>query len=153
MNEPPMPAYMEPQWFFPLFAVMWFGISALLSRIGGWSSLAAHFRAAQPATGEHFRFVSGSMGEKFFPVSYGGCLFVAINDNGLHLSILFLFRFQSPPLFIPWSQVESVEQKRLLFLSYTVIRVRDQWPTISIRGRAGHCIKDAYAAASSQYAA
>ena len=152
MNELPIPTHMEPQWFFLLFAVMWFTISALLSHIGGWSSLAAHFRAAQPPTGEHFHFVSGSMGAKFFPVSYGGCLFVATNEDGFHLSILLPFRFWSPPIFIPWSQVESVEEKRRLFVRYTVVRVRDQWPSISIRGRAGQSIKAWYAVASSQRA-
>lgn len=129
---------------------MWFGITALLSLTGGWPSLATHFRATQPANGDLFRFVSGSMGAKRFPVSYGGCLFVAVNSIGFHLSIFFPFRFQTPPLFIPWSQVESVEQKRFLFIRRTVIRVRGQWPIISIRGRAGQSIEEAYAVASSK---
>jgi hypothetical protein len=140
---------MEPQWFFPLFGVMWLTISALLSHTGGWASLAKQFRVNEPGTGERFRFVSGSMGRGVFPVSYGGCLFVVVNDVGFRLSILFLFRFQTPPLFIPWSMIESVEEKQRLFVDYTRIRVRDQWPTISIRGRAGQSISFAYAAASS----
>jgi len=150
MDATPVPTYMEPQWFFPLFAVMWLTISTVLSHIGGWASLAKQFRDTGPQTGERFRFVSGSMGAGVFPVSYGGCLFVAVNDVGFRLSILFLFRFQTPPLFIPWSIVESVEEKRLLFVDYIRIRVRDHWPIISIRGRAGASIKAAYAAASSR---
>lgn len=152
MSEAAIPAYMEPQWFFPLFAVMWLGISALLSHVGGWSSLAADFRAEQPAIGESFRFVSGSVGAKFLPVSYGRCLFVVVNNEGFHLSILFPFRFQTPPLFIPWIQVETVEEKRFLFVRYTAIRVRNQWPNISIRGRAGQCIREAYAVTHSKSA-
>jgi hypothetical protein len=149
MSDLPVPTYMEPQWFFPMFAVMWFGITGLLAHVGGWASLASTFRATQPAIGERFRFVSGSMGAKFFPVSYGGCLFFAVSDTGIHLSILFPFRFLSPPLFIPWSQVESVTPKRFLFSRYTSIRVCDQWPTISVRGNASKFINEVYTRASS----
>lgn len=51
-NEMAMPFYMEPQWFLPLFAIMWFSICALLSRISGWSSLAKRHHATQPESGE-----------------------------------------------------------------------------------------------------
>jgi hypothetical protein len=137
-------AHMEPQWFLPLFVIMWLVITGVLSRLGGWASLATQFRSSQPADGERFRFVSGSMGKRAFPVSYGGCLFVVVSQRGFALSILFPFRFQSPPLFIPWAQVESVEEKRLLFVSYVVVRLREQWPLISLRGRAGRRIKEVY---------
>lgn len=149
MNEANIPAFLEPQWFLPLFVAMWFGITGLLSHLGGWASLATHFRAVQPKNGETFHFVSGSIGTGIFPVNYGGCLFVTVNSNGFHLSILFPFRFQSPPLDIPWSQVESVKETRLLFSRRTVIRLRNHWPTITIRGRAGQSIGEAYARASS----
>lgn len=152
MNATDLPFYLEPQWLIPLFVVMWFFIGAVLSRISGWASLATHFRATQAESGERFRFASGSMGVRFFPVSYGGCLFLSVNNDGLHLSIMFPFRFQCPPLFIPWSQLESVEEKRFLFFRYTVIHLRNQWPIISVRGRAGEFIKKAYTSASSKNA-
>jgi hypothetical protein len=135
---------MEPQWFFPLFVLMWLGITALLSRVSGWSSLAERFRALEPASGESFHFVSGSMGGSL-PVNYRSCLSVAVSDRGFHLSMLFLFRLGSPPLFIAWADVESIEEKRFMFMRSVVIRVRNQWPTIAIRGGAGDRIKAAYA--------
>ncbi len=133
------------QWFFPLFVIMWFSIAALLSRTGGWSTLAKNFRAKQSEIGESFGFVSGSMGANKFPVSYGNCMFVTVNDRGFRLSLLFLLRFQSPPLFIPWSQIDSIEAKTLLLTRRTVIRVRNQWPVIWVRGRAAKSIETAYA--------
>lgn len=148
MSNVAVPAYMQPQWFFPLFAIVWFGIGGLIAYTSGWARLAATFRASQPVAGERFRFVSGSMGAAFFPVNYGGCLFFAVGDMGIRLSVLFLFRLLSPPLFIPWSQVESVTAKRSLFGRYAVIRVRNHWPTISVRGRAGRFIEETYARAS-----
>ena len=39
--------FMEPQWFFPLFIAMWFGITGLLAHLGGWASLARRYRATR----------------------------------------------------------------------------------------------------------
>jgi hypothetical protein len=145
MNASPLPEYMQPYWFFPLFALLWTGISVVLSMLGGWARLAESFRAAGPVEGERFRFVSGSMGAASLPVSYGNCLFVTVNDAGFGLSILFPFRLFSPPLFIPWSAVESVETRRVLFTTRVVVRLRAHWPVLSVRGSAGTCLLDTQA--------
>src|ERR687883_215872 len=139
--------FLQPQWFLPLFVLLWVGVTGFLAVLGGWSGLATHLRAEQPVEGERFRFVSGSLGARFLPVSYGRCLFVAVNESGFGLSILFLFRVLGPPLFIPWREVELVEQKRFLFFQYTVVRLRNQWPTLSIRGEAGKRIHQGFARA------
>jgi hypothetical protein len=146
-------ALSEPAWWVPLaplsfllmFAGMWLLVTGVLSRVSGWASLASQFRGSQPIRGENFRFVSGSMGKKGLPVSYRNCLLVHVGERGFGLALLFLFRFQSPPLFIPWSQVESVAEKKVLFASYVVVRLRNQWPAISLRGPAGKRIQEVYA--------
>ena len=109
VNQPAPPWLLEPQWFFPFFALFWFTVTALLAILSGWRSLATYFRTEAPVEGEQFRFVSGSMGARFFPVSYRNCLFVTVNETGFGLSILALLRLLSPPLFIPWEAVASVE--------------------------------------------
>jgi hypothetical protein len=38
MRTTTIPTYMQPQWFLPLFAVMWLGINALLSVLGAGAS-------------------------------------------------------------------------------------------------------------------
>lgn len=144
MQRFPPPELLEPHWFFPAFALLWLGMSALLAVLGGWASLAGQFRSGRASEGERFRFVSGSMGAPLLPVSYGRSLFVTVGDEGIGISVLFLFRFLSPPLFIPWRAVESVEAKRSLFSHYTAIRLRGQWPTISIRGNVGERIRQEY---------
>jgi len=133
-----------PLWFFPFFVAIWLTVSALISRLSGWSRLAEQFRSDAPASGEHFRFVSGSMGRALFPASYKSCLSVAVSPAGFHLSIQFPFRFLSPPLFIPWTEVESVQEGRWLFVRKTAIRLRNQWPVISLYGRAGRCVSESY---------
>ena len=78
------------------------------------------------------------------PVHYGNCLFVVINDRGLRLSILFLFRFLSPPMFVPWSEAESVEEKQMLLMRYYTVSIRNHWPRITLRGAAGRRAKAAF---------
>ena len=138
----------EPQWFLPTFALMWLSISALLSLLSGWRALASQFPASDSIQGDHFRFVSGSMGIPFFPVNYGNCLFVTVNEEGFRVAILFLFRFLTPPLFIPWLQVESVTEKRFLFMRYAAIRIRGSWPIVSLYGKAGTRMLEGYAKVS-----
>lgn len=138
--------FVQPQWFLPLFVAMWFGITGLLSHIGGWASLASAFLAHDDVAGERFRFRSGSLGKKFFPVNYGNCLFFTVSESGFRLSILFPFRFLSPPIFIPWDKVESVEEKQVFFFSYHVVSIRDHWSRISVRGSLGALLKERFEA-------
>jgi len=86
-----------------------------------------------------------------FPVSYRSCLFFTVADTGFLLSVFFLFRFLSPPLFIPWAQVESVTEQRVWFLQTAVIRMRDSSTKIMVRGRVAQAIMMAYARFSSQH--
>jgi hypothetical protein len=145
LHQPPPPWLLEPQWFFALFVLLWAGVTGLLAILGGWASLATYFRADGPVQGDRFRFVSGSMGIRFLPVNYGNCLFVTVNDAGFRLSIFFLFRIFSPPLFIPWKAIASIETKRFLFFyPYIVVQLQDQWPRISIYGGAGRRIAQAH---------
>jgi hypothetical protein len=123
---------------------MWFGITGLLANLGGWAHIARSYPVGAAPSGRRFSFVSGSMGMRFLPVHYGNCLFLDVGVSGFRLSILLPFRFLAPPMFIPWPDVTSVTTKKFLFVSYVVITIRDQWPTISIRGRAGRCIQETY---------
>jgi hypothetical protein len=87
------------------------------------------------------------MRNRGLPVNYGNCLFVSVSRSGIRLSILFLFRFQSPPLFLPWVDVESVTERRLLFLMrYSEIILKGDWPRLSLYGAAGRAARRYYAA-------
>jgi len=147
-------AFLGPAWVVLLVvALLWLGVCALLARVGGWSTLAGPYRAKYPAVGERFRFVSASMGKAHLPVNYKGCLFMVVNRHGLHISLLFPFRFRSPPLFIPWSAVESVTEKPLLRTFGVAIKLRDCWPIIRVPGRAAHVIRQAHDVSPSSRAA
>jgi hypothetical protein len=71
------PFVMQPEWFVALFVLWWLFLTGLLAYLGGWTKLAGRFRAdgpGVPVDGERFRFASGSLGRRAFPVSYGNCL-------------------------------------------------------------------------------
>ena len=151
---PPLTIPPDPNspWFLPFFVLTWLAVAGLLAALSGWSSLATQFRASQPVEGERFRFASASIGARWLPVSYGNCLFVTVAPAGLRLSILFPFRFMSPPLYIPWSNVESVEEGRFLFMPFVAIRLVGHWSRIKLYGRLGQQVLRAHARARSKNA-
>jgi hypothetical protein len=140
------PEFMQ-QWFLPVFVVGWIAVCGLLARLSGWTILAQRFGADGPMEGERFRFASGSLGREIFPVSYGHCLFVTVGSQGLGISLFLPFRVLSPPLVIPWAEVESMTEGRILFFDVVVLAVRDSWVRLSLRGAAGRAAKAVFRAA------
>ena len=131
---------------FPLFIVAWLLGGALLAHLSGWRLLAKRFRATEPVEGLRCRFSSGRMGRRGeMPVGYGSCLNLIVGRTGFRLSILFPFRFFCPPLFIPWTEVESVEEKRDWFRQRSQISIRGSDVFVAISGHAGECIAAMYA--------
>ena len=137
---------------FPLaFATLWLLVTVLLAQLSGWVRLAERLRATRPPIGRHFSFVSGGIGSRTFPVSYRSCLSLTIGEAGFFLSLWPIFRgFRAPDLFIPWSAIERVEDRRLLFMRYPMIHLREQWPTISIYWAAGEALNAAWLARSAR---
>lgn len=133
------------EWIF-MFVCMWAGISVALSLLSGWWSLSRRFRASAPSVGRHLRFESGSMGRGvgFGAVSFGSCLFVTVNDRGIRLAMFLLFRLMHPPLFIPWTDVESVSDQRLFFWRITAIHIRGHWATIGLKDAAAREVAATY---------
>lgn len=145
MTDTSAPFISSPEYFLPIFIVAWMGISVLLAFMSGWTRLAEDFRAEDEIEGDSARFASGSMGGKWLPVNYGNCLFVTFGQKGFRLSILFLFRFMSPPLFIPWTEVESVTERRILyFFRQQVVVLRRHSVRIAFTGGSGAKLKKAY---------
>src|SRR5476651_854887 len=103
MTADSIPPLFQAPWFVLVFAAFWLCVTGALAHVAGWASLARSYRAAGPITGDSFRFASGSVGRRCFPVNYRGCLFLTLGAEGLYMSMFMPFRFQSPALCIPWS--------------------------------------------------
>lgn len=134
-----------PLLFLILFPLLWIGISAILALVSGWTLLAKRFTTGASEKGGQIRYASAQIQQyRLLPVTYKGCLFFTVNKEGVYLSVSFLFRFLSPPLFIPWSAIESVTEQRHLFGSYGVITIRNCPVKILAMGPAGQSLLAAY---------
>lgn len=136
---------LEWRWILPLFAFV-FGVAGLMAVLSGWRTLARRFPAVKAADGERFHFASAKMGRvAWFPVNYGGCLIVTVGPAGLSVSIYLPLRFFCPEFFIPWTAVESVEDRSTALSRRTVVRIRGSSIWIALRGSAGESVAATFA--------
>jgi len=137
-----MPTYLK----LLLFSCLFFGLNWHIAHIGGWVSLTKTFRRHHSAKGKRFYLVSGSIidtnNESSLRFLYNGCLFVSVSDEGVFLSVWVIQRFMHPPLFIPWTQIRSVDERN--FGASSLIQLDSQFPAINVRGKAGQYILKAY---------
>ena len=104
---------MEQAWPAVLFAVLlfvpiWSTVTALLSRLSGWPSLASRFPAIPEApAGESVRGQVLGVGM----VRENNVTTLIASPAGLHLSAMFLFRLGRPPVLVPWSEVRHVSER------------------------------------------
>ncbi len=104
---------------FPLF---WMGIVLLLSKLGGWSELAARFGSDAPPQGELFTWCSARLR---MVVSYSNCLRITVSRQGVHMRTLVFFKMGHQPLFIPWTAVQDVRVTRVWWHSSAKLIIRD----------------------------
>ena len=133
-------------WFVPLFFVMLLGIGALLAVASGWRTLSHRFPPVVQVEGQRFHFASAKMGRvPWFPVNYGGCLIITVTPTGLAISIYLPFRLLCPEFFVPWSQVESVEERATALSRRTVVRIRGSTIWLALRGSVGQSVSAMFA--------
>ena len=98
----------------PLF--LW-GTLLLVARLSGWRRMAERFATDEPPAPDavRFRWQTGYVGW----ARYKDRLDVAVQPDGLRLSVFAAFRAGYPPLLIPYSEIAAVERKsRVLFSVY-----------------------------------
>lgn len=131
-------------WFILLFSIAWPGTCAIISLTGGWHRLAKKFRSDSDIDGEKFRFASMTLGTGLFPARYRNALFVTVGRSGVAMSVNFLFRVLHPPLFIPWTEVESAQRERSWLVNHVAVSLRGFEKRLFFRGRAGKKILEAF---------
>ena len=140
------PILLQSEWFLPLFLAILLGMAALLTAASGWRTLSNRFPSVAQAEGERFHFASAKMGRvSWFPVNYGGCLIVTVAPAGLAVSIYLPFRLLCPEFFIPWTQVESVEERASALSRRTVVRIRGSTVWFALRGTVGQRVSAMFA--------
>ncbi len=115
-----MPESLTPLTYFALFVpgfiLFWCLVVYLVSRIGGWASLAEDFADRNPPDGETFSWASGKV--HFFS-NYNNSLVATVSRTGLHVTPWLLFRVGHAPLFIPWHKVRGIIQAKLFWRPYS----------------------------------
>lgn len=107
----------------------WLALLWLVSRISGWSELAAKYAVNERDLEEReqidwhgwqFGYFHGWCG-------YKGCLWVGLAPEGLYLKTGpdIIFRFCHPPLCIPWEKIQVGEATRHFWRRMSVLRIAD----------------------------
>jgi hypothetical protein len=109
---------MDPTYLFVLvpvaFVGMWAGVTALLSFLSGWTSLARSYRGGLASVAGSVSMGSGIISRFGLPVSYNHILNVSVGGEGVELSLFPLFALTSPRLLIPWSDMAECRSYRAL---------------------------------------
>ena len=128
----------EPWAFCTVFLLVWLG---MFWDPTGWRLLAERFGTSTKVEGAQYGFVTGSV---FRPgwswMSYGYCLTVNVNRQGFGLSTWFIFGLNSPPLFMPWSEVDTVTLLGALWGKRALITFRGTESKVVLYGRAGRAV-------------
>jgi len=92
-----------------VFVGVWLVSLGLVARLGGWRELARHYRAQRDYRGPKWYFQHARLR---YGVAYNGCVTVGADRFGVHLALLLPFRFAHPSLFVPWSELRAVTERR-----------------------------------------
>ncbi len=118
--------------FIAYFCALWIVVCIVISFVSGWWSLSRRYRTEYtPST-----TINWASGTFRHIVGYHNVLRMTSNTEGLHLSVIKLFRLGHPPLFIPWSEIEVQPEKRFLFLRWrTLLFDRTNQIPLTLRGQ------------------
>jgi hypothetical protein len=112
------------------------------SFVGGWYELSQQYPDQRRMREKTYRFASMGLGRGYFPVSYGHCISVHVDAEGLAVSVLLPFRIFHPPFFIPWSAIAECKQERFWFLIHKAVYVIKPKTRLSFHGRVAAAIDD-----------
>lgn len=80
----------------------------------GWSALAQKYKATQSPKGQRFLWVSGYVNQ----MRYKYVMMLWLTEEGMHISLIFLFKLGHSSLFIPWKDVKKSTPKKIFFQTF-----------------------------------
>ncbi|WP_309941639.1 hypothetical protein [Aureibacter tunicatorum] len=107
----------------------------------GWSDLVEKYKMNNRFTGKRVGIISASVNAS----NYQNCLILKYNDDGLYLKTTIFFKLFHPPIFIPWTEVKSVREKKILFTRYNELIIGDPFiATIKLRAKTYRKIQNSH---------
>lgn len=104
--------------FFVIFPLFWSAVVFLISRLGGWGSMAEAYPYREPHSAQCFALQSAILR---LAASYRGVLKICADDEGLYFSVMFLFRPGHSPFFVPWEEIRGTKKS---YFFYNVVDLR-----------------------------
>ncbi|UOR03853.1 hypothetical protein MUN82_12940 [Hymenobacter aerilatus] len=105
--------------FITVFIGFWCVVCKLISFFG-WYQLSTQFQVAEEEIADsQFQLHQAKLGF----ARYNGVIKAAASASGLSLSVVFLFRVGHPPLLIPWSCIERLEEQKFLWSTTYTTRI------------------------------
>lgn len=111
---------------FPFFFVGIFLLVIYFLSRKGWSALINQYRFYGDFSGERVGISSANING----VNYNNCLLFKINQQGVFIRPILFFRLFHPPVFIPWHDIKTVRDKKILFIKLKELVIGD--PTVAI---------------------
>ena len=129
----------KPDQFMLAFMAMWITISYVLSVLRGWWRLATWYKGTPVKAVQKWRGRSASLRL----VSYGSCLNFSVSQDGLGVSVFFLFRAGHPPLLVPWSEIVAEQSGFFIFRGVKLTFAREPGIKLKIGTRLARQIHNA----------
>ena len=104
------------------FIAAWIGVAYIFAKVGGWSRLSAKYSSHDLFSGSWKKWQSA----RFGVIDYCNCIWIGIASEGLYLKTgpLFFFRVFHPPLCVPWSAIESIEERKYWWTWTRVLEIK-----------------------------
>lgn len=90
-------------------ALIWFFASHVIANKGGWYDLSMSYPAKTKISGTRFTYQSATTEN----ANYSGVLCFTANNIGLQIELMRPFNWNSPPIFVPWSEIHGEKTKQL----------------------------------------
>lgn len=136
---------------FVIVVIAWLFVTGLLAFISGWSYLTTKYRADETTIGQTFYFASAEIGRTWFPVKYQNCLTFVVGERGFSIEPWLIFRFLSPRLFIPWTEVETMFGAKHWFYTKSYrMKISKSWVSLSVFGKLGTKMLESWTASRSR---
>jgi hypothetical protein len=127
-------APINPALGIPLFAgffvCLWLFVGFIVSRMG-WSTFAQRYPSFSRPLGESFNCPAAWFRSPFS--SYKNVVRVVFADSGVYVYAFILFRAFHPAFLIPWEKVAGIKTKKILWMGYDVLEIRDGSDEMNIR--------------------
>lgn len=128
-------------YLFPFFFIgMWIFATFTISQFAR-AQLAKKYKHQESIKGRRIGFISTSINS----ANYSNAIVLYSSEEGITLKAVLLFRLFHPTLFIPWSEITDVQERKILFFKFNDLVVGNPFiAVIKLRNKTFKKIEEDY---------